>query len=303
MDMMQNTRERQLKKYEFGKTVKFTIEQVRAINQIFNEYLLVLTSELSLQLRTTVKATARTMNEMTYGEYIESLGKVTMLGIYNFLPIERPLFVSIEPEFGFIIIDNMCGGQLNFEQKEREITSLDKKLILTFLTNIIERFERQWVNVIPGARMGFMVMETSPLFYHTIPEKDAVFVVDVNISIGDYNFTIKYAFPYLTIGDRLLDYLARRNNEMMATLRNEEHQAALQDRINNSEVMLSAILGHSDISYGQLKAIKEGDVIPLKRKTTDEIELLIQGEPYFKVRSGISDNHFAVQVISKIEKE
>ncbi len=294
---------KKISKYEFGQTVKFTIEQVRAINQIFNEYLLVLTSELSLQLRTTVKASAKSMYETTYGEYIDSLGKVTMLGIYNFLPIERPLFISIDPDFGFLIIDNMCGGAINFDQKEREITNLDKKLGLSFLTSLVERFERQWVNVIPGARMGFMVMETSPLFYHTIPEGDAVFVAEVNIAVGDHDYVIKYAFPYTTIGDRLLEYLARRNREMMATLRNEEHEAALKERIYHSDIKLSALLGTADISFGKLKRIQIGDTIPLNRKITDEIELLVQGTPQFVVKHGIKENKFAVQVVSKIEEE
>lgn len=303
MDLVNKKREKVITPYEVGQTAQFSTESAQAIIKIFNEYLLVMSSELSLQLRTSVKVNLDNVYEQSYGKFIENLGEVTMLGIYNFLPVERPLFVQIDPMFGFLLVDNLCGGSIAHEQIDREITNLDKRLVLNFLTSLLERFERHWLGVIPGARMGFMVIETSPLFYHTIPESDAVYTVDVGVNFNDKHFTIKYAFPYLTIGESLIEYVKKRNSDFASIVQTEKDKDTLEQTVYSAEVELSAILGKTNITLKELSDFKVGDVVVLNQNSKDAIDFQVAGETRYKVRSGIQNKKFVVKIENKVENK
>ena len=78
--------------------------------------------------------------------------------------------------------------------------------------------------------------------------------------------------------------------------------AAIQTKLQNTNVTVKVLLGRNTITVKDLLELSVGDVIPLKRGINEELEVVIGQSTKFLGKPGILSNRLSLQ-ISQVIKE
>ena len=68
------------------------------------------------------------------------------------------------------------------------------------------------------------------------------------------------------------------------------------DKLNTSKVDLSVLFGSTDISLEEFLDLKEGDIIKLDAKTTDDLIVKVNGEKKYFARPGTLKDKVCVKI-------
>src|SRR6056297_2203371 len=125
---------RRIKNYDFRRPNKFSKDHVNAIKSIYDNYSRVLSNFLSNQLRANVEMVVGSIEQISYGEFIHSIPNPTVMGIFSMEPLMGLMVLEANPNFGFHIVDLLCGGTLRKKVDLREFTEIEISIIEDVLT-------------------------------------------------------------------------------------------------------------------------------------------------------------------------
>jgi hypothetical protein len=76
-------------------------------------------------------------------------------------------------------------------------------------------------------------------------------------------------------------------------------RANLLANLRDSRVELAAVLGEALLPARRVRSLAPGELIPLSRRTDEEIDLQVEGRDLFKARIGQSHQCYAVRIASR----
>lgn len=107
---------------------KFSKEQLRSINNIFEYYTRLLTNYFTGTLRTSCEIELISIEELKYGEFTNSLPNVCLFGIIGLAPLLGSSLISISPKIAYVLINRVLGGTVREEEPELNLLRLNSLL-------------------------------------------------------------------------------------------------------------------------------------------------------------------------------
>src|SRR5581483_5874176 len=140
-----------------------------------------LTSSLSLTLRSFVSGNVVTVDQLSYSEFSARMQSPTCIVYLSMLPYEG--YAAIEVNHGLIapILDHVLGGNGKIDSElDREITDIEKGMLEGFFRIIPHDLTEAWR---PIASIGFAFdcVETEPLLSNRIICNDILVVVAIEL--------------------------------------------------------------------------------------------------------------------------
>jgi flagellar motor switch protein FliM len=71
----------------------------------------------------------------------------------------------------------------------------------------------------------------------------------------------------------------------------------LQSRLGEVSVELRAMLGQADFALDELAGLQIGDVIALDRAAQDPVDILIDGQPFYRAQAGLAGQRIAFELV------
>jgi len=105
-----------------------------------------------------------------------------------------------------------------------------------------------------------------------------------------------FAVPFSAIDKMMPRELMKERFRRAPTEVSETEIEALSCRLRAASVQLTAVLGESNVTLRQLAELQVNHVLPLTRRVTSPLDLLVQGVPKFKVRPGRVGRVLSVQL-------
>jgi flagellar motor switch protein FliM len=182
----------------------------------------------------------------------------------------------------------------------RYLTQIEVDLIEEFLIVLLEEWCGQWVTEsevepqIIGHEIVASVMQ--------ICEHDAVmFSLAMDASIRGSNGKITICVPFIMIEDAIKKMKARQGYELQAS-----EQDTVPSWRNGYEQI--PVKGLVELSMGQVdvqvaKDWKVGTVLPLEHDAMQSAILKLAGQALFTCEVGIDNDHRAIKIHQKVEKE
>jgi flagellar motor switch protein FliM len=194
----ENFEGRRIKVYDFKRPDKFSREQIRTVSILHETFARLSTASLSATLRTYVKMHVRSVDQLTYQEFILSIPNPTTLAIINMDPLKGNAILEFNPEITFPIIDRIVGGKGEWSG-ESNYTDIEFALIEGIYLRLLGNLREAWSNIIDlRPRLG--TIETVPMFAQIVPPTEMVVVVTFEISINESKpIFVNFCIPYLTI--------------------------------------------------------------------------------------------------------
>ena len=301
-DIEREKEKQKVKQYDFRRPNKFSKEQINTIKIIQDNYSRIISNFLSAKVRHNIQMKVAAIEQVTYDEFIHSIPNPTLLSIFKMPPFNGTLLLEVNPQFGFQIIDLLCGGKIDLSPKIRELTDIERSIMIDILEGFIENMKYAWEDIIE-VKPSFEALESNPQLNQTMSPNEPVALITFTIDIGETQSFVNLCIPYLSI-DKIADMLYMQywfQNDRLE--QDVEYRKTIEKRILSSKVNMSVLLGQTKITIGDFMGLTKGDVLQLDGQVNQSLKMYVEDQVQFFVQPGIYKQKLSVQVVDIIEKD
>lgn len=301
VDDMQETKDKQVKNYDFKRPVKFSKEHLRTMEIIYEHYGRLVSTNLPIYLRKNIQVNVASSETVTFEEFSNALSNPVILGIINFSPLPGNIIIDLSPNLGFAMIDRMLGGQGLPLEKSREFSEIEMVILEKIMIVCMQLMREPWKNVVDISPMLERI-ETNPQFAQIIAPSDMVAIVTMNIKIGDVEGFMNICLPYFTLENVMDNLNTKFWYSTMQENDDENYEEYIEAMIRRVHIPVKAVLGMSSISVNDFVCLQPGDIIRLDKNVDNELNVYVGNIKKFTALPGSSKDKYAVRVTSVIRE-
>ncbi len=292
--------------FRFNKRLdKFSTNQLQTLRTLHDNFTRLLNNSLSVYLRTRVEATIVSIEQISYGDFISSIGIPSILSIYSMDPLPGSGIAQIDLNLVFSIIDRLLGGPGWFPQKLRDLTDIERTLMQRFMARMLNSYRESW-NYLLTLSLKIEALDSNPQFIpRIIPLDQIVAFVSMELKIGDMTGVMNFCLPYLvlqSIGPQLSDFQWS-PSVVAGRGMTDQDIAQLARNVERASVDVSVELGKTVVSLRDLIALQPGDLVMFDKPVTEPLAVTVNEREKFKVFPGVNRDKLAVRVSQIVENE
>jgi len=222
----------------------------------------------------------------------------TNLNMVQIKPLRGTGLVVIDPTLVFAVVDNFFGGNGRYAKIEgREFTATEYRIIHMLLKAAFTDMKEAWSHVF-GIDFEYVSSEINPHFANIVSPTEIVVITSFHIELDGGGGDMHVTMPYSMVEP--LRELLDAGMQSDRVEHDERWLQSLREELEDADVELSAWLGNSRVTLGELVNLKPGDVI-----TTDfngKATLLAEDVPIFKGQFGASRGLQAIKLETRIKR-
>ncbi|MEG2213834.1 MAG: flagellar motor switch protein FliM, partial [Clostridiales bacterium] len=174
-----------IKDYDFSSPKKLTKDQLKSLNNLYENFARILSSYFTSILRSVCEVTISQIEEQRYYEFNNALPDSALVGMVSFKPLapqydETTLMVDLPTTFGFLLIDRLMGGSEAVYAPDREYTEIELALLHFVLENIAKYMQEAWTNFFL-LKTDLRSVETNGRLLQAYSQQDVVVIVTLDI--------------------------------------------------------------------------------------------------------------------------
>jgi len=164
------------RKYDFRNPSKFSKEQLRTLENIFDIFARNVSTFLTGHMRTACHMEVINAEEVAYRDFNVALANPVILSMVEFSPLKGTVIAELASNLGYTIIDKILGGPGFGISKMRDFSEIEKILLERVMLNILTYLPEPWESVI-SLRPRLEKIETNSQFAQIIAPTDKVALV------------------------------------------------------------------------------------------------------------------------------
>lgn len=291
--------------YDFRRPNRISKNQVRTLQTVHESFAEVFGYYLVSKLQTVVSITVTSVDQLFYSEFILSVSNPSCLYVFDIEGTDGSGIFEISPQLALTVVEKLLGGSGESQSKARTITPIEQSVIRNVVEHALSDMRNAWRSI-ADLKFKFQRLEMEADFVQIAPSSEIVVVVSFDVNIGVHTFLMNLCFPTFA----LEEILARLNRQQVTTTsvsqspkRVRENMQVLNQQISTTFLPIIAELGKTSLSVRELMDLKEGDVIKMDKRVTDEIEVSIAGRRKLAARPGSVEGKKAVRVTRFLKEE
>ncbi|WP_066067188.1 flagellar motor switch protein FliM [Neobacillus soli] len=292
-----------VKVYDFKKALRLSMEQVRVLTRIHDNFAYQLASSISTQLRTIVQVEVVSVNQMIYEEFIRQLSPFTILNIFE-TPEKGRMIMELKSQMAFAIIDRLLGGRDEpiFDKEKTTLTQIENKILHNLFEGFVENLKRSWKDLM-NVNLTVVEIETNPQFLQVAIPNETVIVIAFTIKIGEITELMHICIPYII----LEPFLPKLSSYQLFATRNKTNNPKesnlLKSKLQELEIPLKVELGRSTVSIEEFLSLNVGDIVQLDQLFEEPLKAMVGKDVRFLVKPGVKKTRLAAEIETVFEKE
>ena len=305
---IEENNEKKYKEYDFKMPKKFTKEQLKVIDGIFENYSRVLSSYLTGLMRLYCKVEVLQIEEQRYYEFNNALPDYVMMsmvnmGIHDEDVLETMAIMQLSNPITFTMMDRLMGGNGAYTEVNRDFTEIEVGLMTNVMSRMGMLLKEPWGQYIDLDPV-LVSVETNSRLMQSVPPDEVVILIMLEIKIRDITNTMSIVIPAMnleSIMSKFGDRWARTSKKYDANRENERRQTIL-DSIKDTNLRINAVLCETKVDLYDILTLQVDDVIPLNMPIDKNIAVMIGSKLWFDGKLGVMNNKKAIK-IDNIYKE
>ena len=282
---------------DFRQPAFLSSSELRRIRLRHEEFIRSLAARLSIYLRLEVSLQLSKLQTLSYQKYAEGLPSPTHLTLFKVEPLRGVCLLDMSPRLGLTIVDRLLGGAaqsvtFNGDLSEIEIALLDQIALL-----ILSEWCQLWQKVESPHPM-ILGHENSGRFLNTSPHDSILLILSLEARLGDCAEQMQLAFPFLTIEPLVRSAAAGEADRAGGA---QPAAPCWNPCLDEVRIRVDTEWHDIEMSAGQLRDLKCGDVLMLDAGCLDRVEVRLEQRPKFHGRLGTSGNRLAVELTAPLE--
>lgn len=296
-----------VKEYDFRAPKKFTKEQIKILESIFENYARLLSSYLTGMLRLYSRVSLVSIEEQRYNEFNNALPDYVMmgmvdLGVKNDEISETDVIVQVSNTMTYTMIDRLLGGKGEYSDTNRDFTEIE----ITIMTDIMKSFANllkdPWMMHI-DLEPRLIGIETNSRVVQTIGHEDTVIIVALEVEINNQKSIVSVCIPAINLDEIMSKFIPRYTGTRRKTdaAREQERRDSIMGGISTTDLEVKAVLGEINLDMYEVLTLQVNDVIPLDKKISENIIVKVGERPWCDGKLGTYNNKKAIMIENFIE--
>lgn len=299
----EKTHEEKVKPYDFKVPKKFTKEQVKTIQNIYESFSRLFSSYLTSITRFFCQVRVLQIEEQRYFEFNNALPDYTMMGnIEMSFPekydiLDTPCMIQFSNFVSFSLIDRLLGGYGKNMDISRDFTDIEICLMRTIfekmcfmLTNVHEQYIELDAKLVS--------IETNSRINQPISADEVIVLITLEVEYNDVQNIVTVAVPAMTMEAIIAKVNDNSNNKNKRTdtQRDAERRNGIIRQISSSDLKLEAILTETKINLNEILSLQPNDVILLNAPITQDVAVKVNNKKLFDGKLGTVNHKKAIKI-------
>lgn len=285
---------KKIKDYNFKNPDKFSKDHLKILATIHEHFCRQVTLSLNSTLRMPIEFSVANVQQLTYGDFIESMPEDLLTGVLSMYPLVTQFCFGIERHLIGAMIDRLLGGMGVSTISSEELTDVEVGIIKDTIRRILHFLPEGWQAMVPATdEVELVALETSPQAAQIASHSDIVALVTINIEIGQDLGLMSICLPYAALEDIIMT-LSRQSGYRHDKFAVENSKEFLVNKLANSPLPLKIVLGRGELNLEDVMGLEVGDVIKLNTGLSEKSEIWIGEELKFLGRPGQINSNFSV---------
>lgn len=296
-----------VKEYDFRAPKKFTKEQIKILESIFENYARLLSSYLTGKLRLYCRVSLMNIEEQRYNEFNNALPDYVVmgmvdLGIKNDEISETDVIVQVSNSVTYTMIDRLLGGKGEYNEVNRDFTEIEITIMTDIMKSFTELLKEPWMTHI-DLEPRLIGIETNSRVVQTIGHEDTVIIVALEVEINGQNSIVSVCIPAINLDEIMGKFIPRYSTSRRKTdaHREQERRDSIMGGISTTDLIIKAILGEINLDMYEVLTLQINDVIPLNTKISENIVVKIGERAWCDGKLGTYNNKKAIMIENFIE--
>ena len=297
-----------IKEYDFKSPKKFTKEQLKALDSLHENFSRGLSSYFTSILHNVCEVSVLQIEEQRYYEFSNALPENTLVGVIDLQSedgkvADTSFIMDVSASFSFMTIDRLLGGNGRLIVPERNFTEIEMAIMEDVVQAMIQYLEEAWCNYIP-VTTTLNSIETNARLLQTYSPQEIVVIVALDVQLPDFKGAITLCFPaegLEGVVDSFKIWHSRSSKQQDAN-KNQEQQVSIMETIKQSDLEIGAVLDRFEMSLEDILQLQVQDVIALNKKIDDNIDIMVEGDPWYHAKLGKSKLKKSIKLIVTIAK-
>lgn len=280
------------KVYDFRHPNKFSKDQLRTLRMLHESFTRIISSFLSGYLRADISIEIATVEQVTFEDFVRSVPTPTILTSFKVEPLKGVAVMETNPNFVYPIIDLFLGGMGEVQPEVRDFTDIELTIAKRLVGKVLDNLATSWMNsyeLVPVINS----IDTNPRLNPVMSINEMVAVLAFNTRVADSQGIINLCYPYAVL-DPVMSKLA-----VSGALNQDAEDfsvSIMEHWLGFAELPIKVLMGENTITIRDLLHFQKGDVIPLNKNTSQDMEILVGNKLKFKGQAGTLGHKKAVQI-------
>jgi len=298
--------EERIKTYNFASPKKFTKDQLKSLNNFLETFARIVSSYFTNALHSICEVNVSQLEEQRYFEFNNAIPDSTLVGIIGFEPEnssfgETTLLLEFPTSFGYMLIDRLMGGNGEPTILQRDFTEIEIALLDHVMQKVSKTMKDAWQTYFP-LETDFKGIQTNGRLIQAFSPQDIVLIVSFDIKEEFYEGTANLCMP----ADKFEEVIGNLSQKYSQGTRQQDQdkeqkkQELLMDYLKRSDLNIEAYLDRCTMSFEEVTDLRVDDVLMLNKRIDDDIEVHIEGMPWYSARMGESNNKKAIKLVKSL---
>jgi flagellar motor switch protein FliM len=281
-----------VREIDFRRPSKFPRELVRYLERAHETFCRSASSRLSAELRTGLELAMAPSDQLPYGTAMAELPDEACIAVLDMHPIDTQVALLFEIPLALRIVDRMLGGAGKPRSGEHlSLTDVELAVARRAVTSLTEPLSTLWSDL-AGVELSVASMSTSAVTIQLASASEPTLLLRVAARLDGFEARMTLCLPHRSL-EPVLNRLARAQEGAAA---DEQAAAAVAAAVHGVEVEVRAEVGAVDLPLAEVLALREGDVVPLRRSAAGTVVLHADEVPTFVAIPGRNGTARAVQI-------
>jgi len=307
-EIQEKGQEKKIKTYDFKMPKKFTKEQLKVIDGIFENYSRVISSYLTGLMRIYCKVEVLQIEEQLYYEFNNALPDYVMiamlnLGINDDDIMDANCIMQMSNPIALTMMDRLMGGAGSYSEITRDFTEIEIGLVSDVFSKLIGLMKEPWGAYI-DINPSITTIETNSRVMQSISPDEVVIMVMLEMEINGVKNTLSFCIPAMSLDSIMAKFGDRwsRGIRKLDPKKEKERRTVLLETIKDSDLKIETLLCETKLDLYDVLTLQINDVIPLELPIDSNVIVNIGGNLWFDGKLGVKNNKKAVR-IDNIYKE
>lgn len=294
---------KKIKEYDFLSPKKFTREQIKLLENIFESFSRMFSLTLSGMLRMNCQSEVVQVEEEEYREFSNALSDSVLVGVIGMNSKEhgfedKQILMEMSRPISFSILDRMLGGSGLGYAIDRNYTEIEISLLEYLFQHITPLLKDAWGSYIDVDHTMDMIETNSQLIQFIQPDESVAIVV-VEVTLNDLKGNINICLPSSSLEEilKIFDSKYVKVNKKADPKEEKHRKDLILGTLKDTPLTVSAVLGKADVTLQDLVNLQVGDIIPLNSPVEgDSIVLNVEKLQWFAGTVGSKKKNYAVKI-------
>ncbi len=291
-----------IKEYDFKSPKKFTKEQLKAMDGLYETFSRMLASFFSGLLRTVCEITVVQIEEQRYYEYNNALPDTALVGLVEMRPENKryegsTFILDMSTSVGFYLVDRVLGGPGSGFNLSRDYTDIEIAILTNIIDKITQRLQETWQNNLPISA-NLAEIQTNARLLQVFAPEDVVLIVILNVKLGQVEGNLNICMPAEFLESVMHTFSLRYARPAKHQDRDKEEQkeSIILENVCESDMEIRVIFDQFQLELQEIMQLQPDDVIPLAKRVDSDVLVTVDKIPWFTAKLGQTKKKKAIRL-------